>query len=238
MKPMFATFLLLAACSAAPGNAALGEAAHNGAAQSETAAAGPGDLAAAGRYRDAAGPDEVGQLELGRDGRFRFFFAAGSLDARAEGRWTSDGRTVILTTEPRPTPPAFTAGPISRSSEHPLSILVNWPDGEGIATIDVRVGTADGRVLEGYTQYYGWHPGEGEEVGTPAWVELSELIQGVPLQRFALDMAAGNVFAFTLVPNDFGIAEFDGTEARITAEGGLILPFRGGLLPMVRDERR
>jgi len=229
MRPVIAAVLLLAACGAAPANAAQNEAA---------APAGPGNLAAAGRYRDNAGPDEVGELELGRDGRFRFFFAAGSLDARAEGRWTSDGRKVILTTEPRPTPPAFTAGPVSRSSEHPLSILVNWPDGEGIATIDVRVGMADGRVLEGYTQYYGWQPGEGEEVGTPIWVELSELIQGVPLQRFALDMAAGNVFAFTLVPNDFGIAEFDETEAEITAEGGLYLPFRGGLLPMVRDERQ
>lgn len=194
------------------------------------------DLAAAGRYRDNAGPDVVVELELGRDGRFRFGMAAGSLDAHAEGRWTSDGRTVTLTTEPLPTPPAFTAGPVTRSSEHPLSILVALPTGEGIATIDVRVGMADGRVLEGYTQDYGWQPGEGEEVGIPVWVELAEEIQGIPLHRFALDPAAGNVFAFTLVPNDFGIAEFHDTEARITPEGGLNIPFRGDLLPMVRAE--
>jgi hypothetical protein len=226
MKTLLAAFLLLG-CSGASGNAAQNEAAAAGA---------PRNLAAAGRYRDNAGPDVVVELELGRDGRFRFGMAAGSLDARAEGRWTSDGRTVVLTTEPRPTPPAFTAGPVSRSSEHPLSILVNWPTGEGIATIDVRVGMADGRVLEGYTQDYGWQPDEGETVGTPAWVELSELIQGVPLHRFQLDAAAGNVFAFTLVPNDMGIAEFRETEAEITPEGGLNIPFRGDMLPMVRAE--
>lgn len=219
--------LFLLGCSAAVGNAAQNEAA---------ASAGPGNLAAAGRYRDNAGPDVVVELELGRDGRFRFGIAAGSLDAHAEGRWTSDGRVVILNTEPRPTPPAITAGPVTRSSEHPLSILVNGPDGEGIATIDIRVGMADGRVLEGYTQYYGWQPAEGEPVGTPAWVEISEEIQGIARHRFALDASAGNIFTFTLVPNDFGIADFRDTEVAITPEGGLNIPFRGDMLPMVREE--
>ena len=138
MKMLLAALLLLC-CGAASGNAAQTQ-------------AGAGNLAAAGRYRDNAGPDVVIELELARDGRFRFGIAAGSLGAQAEGRWTSDGRVVTLNTEPRPTPPTFTAGPVTRSSEHPLSILVNGPDGEGIATIDIRVGMADGRVLEGYTQ--------------------------------------------------------------------------------------
>ena len=224
MKTLLAALLLLG-CSAASGNAAQDQ-------------AGPGNLAAAGRYRDNAGPDVVVELELGRDGRFRFGIVAGSLGARAEGRWTSDGRVVTLTTEPRPTPPSFTVGPVTRSDEHPLSILVNGPDGEGIATIDVRVGMADGRVLEGYTQDYGWQPGEGEQVGIPAWVEISEEIQGIPRHRFELDASAGNVFAFTLIPNDFGIAEFHETRAEITPEGGLNIPFRGDRLPMVREERQ
>jgi hypothetical protein len=223
MKTLLAALLLLG-CGVASGNAT----------QSE---AGPGDLAAAGRYRDNAGPDVVVELELGRDGRFRFGIVAGSLGAQAEGRWTSDGRVVTLTTEPRPVPPAIIAGPVTRSSEHPLSILVNGPDGGGIATIDVRVGLADGRVLEGYTQDYGWQPEEGEQVGTPVWVEISEEIQGIPMHRFQIDASAGNVFAFTLVPNDFGIAEFDNARAEITPEGGLNIPFRGDLLPMVREEQ-
>jgi hypothetical protein len=226
MKTLLAALLLLG-CNAASGNAAQNEAA---------APAGPGNLAAAGRYRDNAGPDVVVELELGRDGRFRFGIAAGSLGAQAEGRWTSDGRIVTLDTEPRPTPPAITAGPVTRSSEHPLSILVNGPGGEGIATIDVRVGMADGRVLEGYTQYYGWQPDEGEQVGTPRWVEISEEIHGIPMHRFQLDASAGNVFAFTLVPNDFGIADFNNSQAEITPEGGLNIPFRGDMLPMVREE--
>lgn len=224
-RAWLALALLAAACGAANGNAA----------QNEAGGGGPGNLAAAGRYRDNAGPDVAAELDLGRDGRFRFFLAAGSLDARAEGRWTSDGRTVTLNTEPRPTPPAFSAGPVSRSAEHPLSILVNAPNGRGMASIDVRVGMADGRVLEGYTQDYGWQPGTGEEVGTPAWVELSALIHGVPRHRFELDPEAGNVFAFTFVPNDLGIADFRDTAAQITSEG-LSLPFLGSPLPMVRGE--
>lgn len=223
-KAWFAALFLATACGAATGSAT----------QNVAAPAGPGDLAAAGRYRDNAGPDVVAELELGRDGRFRFGLAAGSLDARAEGRWTSDGRVVTFNSEPRPTPPDFSAGPVTRSSEHPLTILVNGPDGEGIATIDVRVGMADGRVLEGYTQDYGWQPDAGVDVGTPRWVEISELGHGIPMRRFELDASAGNHFAFTLIPNDFGVFDFRDVEARITPEG-LNLPFFGDMLPMVRE---
>lgn len=225
MRAMLAGFLLLVGAGTSPANAAQGEATSTS----------PGNLAAAGRYTDRAGPDVVIELELRRDGRFSFGIAAGSLGAQAQGRWTSDGRVVVLNTEPRPTPPEFRAGPVTRSGAHPLSILVNGPNGEGIATIDVRVGMADGRVLEGYTQYYGWQPGDGEQVGTPLWVELSEEIQGIPLRRFALDANAGNVFTFTLIPNDFGVADFRDTELQITPDGGLSLPFRGDVYPMARD---
>jgi hypothetical protein len=220
-----AAVLLIAACGAATGTAT----------QNEIVSAGPGNAAAAGRYRGHAGPDVAAQLELRPDGRFRFMLAAGSLDAHAEGRWTSDGHIVTLNTEPRPTPPGFAAGPVSRTDEHPLSILVNGPGGRGIASIDVRVGMADGRVVEGYTQDYGWQPSAGEEAGTPRWVELSALVHGVPLRRFALDAAAGNAFTFTLIPNDLGVADFHDTEAEITP-GGLSLPFMGAPLPFVREQ--
>lgn len=219
-----AALLLIAGCGAATGTAT----------QNEAASSGPGNAAAAGRYRGNAGPDVAAQLELRPDGRFRFFLAAGSLDARAEGRWTSDGHIVILDTEPRPTPPAFAAGPVSRTGDYPLSILVNGPSGRGLASIDVRVGMADGRVLQGYTQDYGWQPVAGEEVGTPRWVELSALPHGVPLRRFELDPAAGNAFTFTLIPNDLGVADFHDTEAQIT-DGGLSVPFMGSPLRFVRE---
>jgi len=217
-----ASALLIAACGAA-------------ATQNDAPSAGPGDTAAAGRYRGNAGPDVAAHLELRPDGRFRFILTAGSLDARAEGRWTSDGRIVTLNTEPRPTPPAFSAGPVSRTADYPLSILVNGPNGRGIASIDVRIGMADGRVLEGYTQEYGWQPSVDDEVGTPRWVELSAQIHGVPLRRFALDAAAGNAFVFTLIPSDLGVADFRDTEAAIVP-GGLSLPFLGAPLPFVREQ--
>src|SRR5690606_32008438 len=59
MRTLLAAFLLLG-CGAASGDAAQDEAE-------------PANLSAAGRYRDNAGPDVASELELGRDGRFRFF---------------------------------------------------------------------------------------------------------------------------------------------------------------------
>lgn len=201
---------------------------------SPTMAQEPGNLAAAGRYSDRAGPDVVSELVLAPNGRFQFFLSAGALDSRAEGRWTSDGRTVVLNTDPRPTPPEFTVGPVTRGSEDPILILVNWPNERGAAGIDVRVGFDDGSTLEGYTQENGWRPYE-ERVGTPRWVELSALPFGVPMRRFELDAQAGNIFTFTLVPNDLGIADFRDAPAEITPDG-LTLLFMGGPLPFARAE--
>ncbi|HST35106.1 MAG TPA: DUF4604 domain-containing protein [Allosphingosinicella sp.] len=166
------------------------------------------DRAAAGRYRLHEGPDVASGLELLPDGRFRYFLAAGALDARAEGRWSSDGRRVMLDTEPRPTPPVFSAGPVTRSDEAPLVVFVKGPDGRGLSSIDVRLGFTDGRIVEGYTQDYGWHYTEATPPGTPAWVELSLGMYGIAPRRFPLDAAAGNHFSFLLTPNDLGVVDF------------------------------
>src|SRR4051812_47067610 len=91
--------LLAGACAPASGtpeNAAAAN--HEAAASAPGQPAGPGNVAAAGHYRLHAGPDTASELELLPDGRFRFFLAEGAVDLHAEGRWTSDGRTVVLNT--------------------------------------------------------------------------------------------------------------------------------------------
>jgi hypothetical protein len=175
----------------------------------------------AGRYRLSGQPDEVAQLELRPDGRFRFALIAGALDARAEGRWRRESDAVLLNTEPRPVAPAFRADRVKRVSGVPVEIVVNAPTGEGVALIDVRVGFADGRILEGYTQDNGWRPAAGGDRGlaAPAWVELSNLPFGIPLQRFPLDATRGNRFVFILQPNDFGVLDFRDERAAIVPEG-------------------
>lgn len=197
--------LFMAACGAAGAD---GNQAANNMAAAETPIAPPADARAAGRYRLAGSPDEVAELILHPDGRFQFGLAAGAVDGRAEGGWASDGRTVTLNTSPRPRPPEFQVGPVTRRAGTPVSILVNGPDGQGIAGVDLRVGYAGGRTVDGYTQDYGWQPNGEDARGTPEWVEIALAMYGVPPRRFPLDMRAGNQFVFTLIPNDIGVVDF------------------------------
>lgn len=168
-------------------------------------------------------PNTIVALELTADGRFQFAITAGALDARSAGRWTSDGTLVTLTTDPKPKAPEFAEGPVSRSGETPLLVKVNGPDGNGLAQIDVRVGFADGKVLEGYTQYDGWRPSYDEEekqAAKPvAWVELALPMYNVAPKRFAVDPARGNAFTFTLVPNDFGVFDLQDEKFTIDPKG-------------------
>jgi hypothetical protein len=213
--------LFAAACTGAAAPAG------NNAAAVQAAPAGPGNTAPAGHYRLQGGPDTASGLELLLNGRFRFFLSAGAVDLHAEGRWTSDGRTVVLNTEPRPVPATFTQGPVTRTDESPLVVLVNGPGGHGIAGIDLKMGFTDGRELDGYTQDYGWHYVEDDHPPVPAWVELSLAMYGLPPHRFPLDAAAGNKFTFTLVPNDLGVQDFHDTALAVTPRG-LVIDGPGG----------
>jgi hypothetical protein len=227
-----AFLLLIAACGGASGNGA-GDA---GGAPPATAQAGPGDLAAAGRYRLRDGPDVASALELLPDGRFRYFLIAGALDKRAEGHWTSDGRTVLLNTEPRPLAPVFSANPPSHSDEAPLVVRVTTPGGPGLAGIDLVLGFADGRTVEGYTQEAGWQYTDDAPPGRPAWVELSLAMYGIAPRRFALDPAAGNQFNFTLTPNDMEVMDFRDQALEISGRD-LVLHLNGGSGTYAREAR-
>jgi hypothetical protein len=231
------TLLLASACAAASGapeNTANANAGANLVAPAQPA--GPGNVAPAGHYRLRGGHDTASELDLLPDGRFRFFFAAGALDLHAEGRWTSDGHTVVLNTAPRPTPAAFTAGPVTRTDDSPIVVLVNGPNGRGIAGVDLKMGFADGREFESYTQDYGWRYDQEGPPGVPRWVELSLRMYDLPPQRFALDAAAGNKFTFTLVPNDLGVQDFRDTALQVTGDG-LVITGPGGNGIYARENR-
>src|SRR5205085_374384 len=77
-----------------------------------TAAAPPSP---AGEYRLVGEVDVASGFLLTQDGHFQYFLMAGSLDQRAEGRWTSDGKTVLFTSEPKPVAPLFKAGTEART---------------------------------------------------------------------------------------------------------------------------
>lgn len=177
-----------------------------------------------GRYRLRGEQDVASELAIFADGTFDYFLAAGALDERARGRWRREAGAIFITTEPRPTPAAFTAGEAALSEAAPLTLQVVWPDGRGIAGIDLRVGFADGGAVESYTQEDGWSLPAGER-RTPAWVELSVPMHGLASPRFAVDPASANRLTFVLTPKDLGIVDFK--ELRLDLKPGRLLMQRG-----------
>ena len=162
-----------------------------------------------GRYRVAEGPDVAGGLELGADGRFRYFLSAGALDQHAEGSWTETGGDIRLITDPKPVLPVFARGPDAKpdGDKDTPTLHVRLADGRDLAGVDFRFGLTTGTSLAGYTQAEGW---SFEEPGDQriAWVELVEPIYDVVSPRFVIDPPASGGLVFVLTPNDIEVVDF------------------------------
>lgn len=179
----------------------------------------------AGHYRLVGEQDVASQLLLRPDGRFQYFLNSGALDEQAEGRWSAGDGTVTLVTEPKPVPPRFAPAAPGRAEGTRLSVKVVSPGGDGIAGVDLRIGFDEGPPVEGYTQEDGWSL-PADEQRAPRWMELGVPMHGLASPRFPIDLAAGNALAFTLVPNDLGMVDFDGI--RIERRGEALIVERGG----------
>ena len=192
------------------------------------------DAGLVGRYRVAEGPDVAGELLIAADGRFAYVLAAGALDERANGTWTREGGGVCLTTRPQPVPPTFRR--LARSGEQPggPTVLVTWPDGRGIAGVDVRVGFDAGDPLDEYTQEDGWSLPPGER-RSPRWIELREPIQGFASPRFELTAKEAGTLRVVLEPNDLGVVDFRGACLEPVGKG-FVLRRGEGTMRFVRAE--
>lgn len=198
-----------------------------------------------GRYRVAEGPDVAGGLELGADGRFRYFLIAGALDQHAEGSWTETAGDIRLTTDPKPVPPSFARGPDAKPEEgkDAPTLHVRLADGRDLAGIDFRLGLTTSVGVAGYTQAEGWRfeePDAATAAGTPerkiAWVELVEPIYDVVSQRFVIDPPAAGGLVFVLTSNDIEVVDFrnDRFEKRTD---DFVLHLGERTLRMVREKR-
>lgn len=196
------------------------------------AAAAP-TAAPVGSYRLTGEPDVASELVLQPDGHFQYMLAAGALDERAEGRWTTNGHSIWLTTEPKPQPAVFSAGPAGKSSEAPLAFKVQWPNGRGIAGVDFVLGFEAGDPIDGYTQEDGWVL-EPTERRRPTWVQFSLAMYGLESQRFPIDARRANSLTFTLEPHDLGIVDFEKTAVDLT-DDGLVMHRGGGELIYVAE---
>lgn len=182
----------------------------------------------AGRYRLTGEHDVASELTLRPDGEYEYFLIAGALDEHSRGHWRVEGKTLRLTTEPKPVAPVFSAGAVAADAEAAMVVHVVSPGGRGIAGVDVRVGFDTGEPIEGYTQEYGWRLPDGE-TRAPRWIEFAVPMHQLRSPRFTIDPTRGNDLTFVLTPNDIGLIEFD--DIAITIESGrLIMRRRDALL--------
>lgn len=171
-----------------------------------------------GEYSLAEGPEVGGGLLIRNDGRFQYMLAVGALDERAEGRWEIRGETICLTTDPKPVPPKMEKGPLIEVEGAIPTLLVTWPNGEGIPGVDFTIGFDSGDPAEGYTQYYGWTMPE-DDTRIPRWVEVREPIYDITAPRYELTEADGGKLRVIIVPNDIGVVNFEGACAEKTERG-------------------
>lgn len=166
------------------------------------------------------------ELILKPDGTFDYFLAAGSLDEMSHGTWRAEGKSLRLTTTPKPVPAVFTAGPIITVPEEKMVIHVTAPSGGGIAAVDFTIGFDAGEPVTGYTQDYGWSLA-GDEPRTPRSITFSLPIYEITSQRFTIDLAKGNSQTFILNPNDLGTIDF--ADVQIDIEPRALVMHRWGL---------
>src|SRR6478735_1429969 len=58
-------------------------------------------------YYETSQMEVAGGLDLKPNGKFRYALSYGAVDEQGEGDWTSDGKTVRLTSNPMPKAPTF-----------------------------------------------------------------------------------------------------------------------------------
>src|SRR6185369_14675909 len=81
----------------------------------------------------------AGGLVLKANGHFRYALSYGAADEEAEGDWTSDGKTIRLTTKPAPTPPDFELVRDDPAPKGELSLALEPPGFGWEGSIDALV---------------------------------------------------------------------------------------------------
>ena len=160
---------------------------------------------------------EIGAaLELSADGSFRYQLEYGAVSEQAQGRWTSDGKTVRLTTAPAPKPPAFELVSDGSAPVGQLTVTVEPPGLGGyrldaIAT-DAKTGEkgrvtvdSDGSVDSG-----------GHVISV---LEPMVPVYGTIAGRFVLDPRRGHRLLLRFRANDFATAAFRAEPLSITPRG-------------------
>ena len=158
-------------------------------------------------------------FRLEPDGRFQYFLIAGALDEQAEGRWSAAGGAVdpddrAEAGAARVQPGGPSRGPDRRRSPSRSSSPERPRHRRRRSSHRLRRGRAGRRLHAG---------GRVEPAGGGEADAALDRARGADARlaspRFPIDLAAGNALAFTLVPNDLGVLDFDGVRVESAGAG-------------------
>lgn len=165
---------------------------------------------------------EVGAaLELKSNGHFRYQLDYGAVSEQADGDWTFDGKTVRLTTRPKPKAPSFElvrddaapAGEITMSVEPPGF----GAEGYRIDAVGTDASTGEKGLVR--TDSEGRVDSGGHRLSA---IEPMVPVYGMPGGRFQLSQDRGHRLLLRFHANDLGRAAFD-REPLPLSKGALVL---------------
>jgi hypothetical protein len=168
--------------------------------------------AAAAQGACLAGEYDGGQMEIAAglslkpDGRFRYALSYGALDERAQGRWESQGGTVLLTSDPV-NPPRFALIGEAPGADGAFRLHLDLPDGISPQYFNALAVLSDGRTIGSPLGYEDWViPLEpGEKVVS---VKLQLPVMDLESERIALAAGTGSTARVRFEPNDLGTVAF------------------------------
>jgi hypothetical protein len=171
-------------------------------------------------FYESRQPEVAAALELGPDGHFRYALDYGAVSEMAEGKWTSDGRTVFLTSDPMPNAPSFAVVSDEPAPAGQYVVLLEDPGFdwggplEFVATVDggsapVRIKPGDEGEVKGVT-------------GRIATISPIVPVYDIVTQPIALSGPGGHKLTLRFERKDLGKARFV-TQPLPIEDGGLRL---------------
>lgn len=162
---------------------------------------------------------EVGAaLELQKNGHFRYQLDYGAVSESAEGDWTFDGKTVRLTSRPKPRPPSFDVVRDDPAPEGEVTITLEPPGfgAEGYRIDAIATDAASGERGLVTTDSQGRVETGGHKLSA---IQPLVPVYDAPTSEIPLAPGRGHRLLLRFHANDLGRAAFDREPLAITPRG-------------------
>lgn len=181
-------------------------------------------LAAAATQPSVAGLYQSQQMEVGaalelqKNGHFRYQLDYGAVSEQAEGDWTSDGKTVRLTTKPTPKLPSFELVRDDPAPKGDLMLTVEPPgfgaDGYRIDAVAVDADSGEKGMVTTDSDGH-------VEAGSHKLSSIDPMVPvyGTVAGHFPLSADRGHHLVLRFHANDLGRAPFEGEPLTVTPQG-------------------